>query len=49
MEPIDQVQWDLVLTGTGLAQSLLALYVKASPFFSSVLCVGAFACDGAVS
>jgi hypothetical protein len=30
MEPIDQVKWDLVLTGTSVAESLLALCVIAA-------------------
>lgn len=33
MDSLDNTQWDVVIVGTGLQQSLLALYVTLAPFY----------------
>lgn len=35
METLDGTEWDVVIVGTGLAQSLLALYVLPNPCMHS--------------
>ena len=34
MESLEEAEWDIVLTGTGLSQSLLALYATARPYLT---------------